>query len=115
MMDSNSVWYLRLGIWVVLVAANLWLLFGIKHAKIKKTLLPVLAVLAGGAMVLLALRADYPRDSLYLEVPLLILITVGNLWQFRVCGSCARLVRGEFFGRPQVCDKCGAKLGAKQL
>jgi hypothetical protein len=98
----------------VLVAANLWLLFGTKHAKIKKTLLPVLAVLAGGSMVLLSVLADYPRDTLYLEVPLLILITVGNLRQFRVCGSCARLVRGEFFSRPKLCDNCGAKLGARQ-
>lgn len=114
MMDGNSVWYFRLGIWALLVAANLWLLFGTKHAKLKRALLPVL-VLAAGSMVVLSVLANYPRETLYFEVAAMILITVGNLWQFRVCGSCARLVRGEFFDRPKVCDSCGAKLGSRPL
>jgi FtsH-binding integral membrane protein len=113
-MGSNFVWYFRLGMWVVLVAASLWFLFGKKHAKIKQTLFAILAVLSGGTMLLLTVMTDYSRYLLYLDIFLIALITVGNLWQFRVCGSCASLVRGEFFSRPKVCDSCGARLGAKQ-
>lgn len=113
-MERNSVWFIRLGILVVLAAVNLWLLFGTKHARTKMTLLPVLIVLAGASWALLSVLRVIRGPSLYLEIPLLVLITLGNLWQFRVCGSCARLVRGDFFSRPKLCDSCGAKLGAQR-
>lgn len=112
-MNKDSIRYVYFGIWAALVAANLYILFATKNAKLKRTLLPILGALAGVSVLLFLVLADFSREALYLAVPVVILTTILNLRQFKICDSCASLVRGEFFGVPKECHKCGARLNGK--
>jgi hypothetical protein len=111
--NKDSIRYVYFGIWAALMAANLYILFATKNAKAKRMLLPVLGVLAGVSVLLFLVLNDFSRAVLYLAVPVVILISILNLRQFKICDSCASLVRGEFFGVPKECHNCGARLNGK--
>jgi hypothetical protein len=113
-MSKDSIRYVYIGIWLTLLAANLFLLFGTKKPKLKRALLPILGGLAVISVLLFLTLADFCREALYLALPVVILITVLNLRQFKICDSCASLVRGDFFSVPKECHKCGAKLTGNQ-
>ena len=68
-MDKESIRYICFGIWGVVAAANLFILFGTKNAKLKRPLLPVLGVLAGVSILLFLALADFANKTLYLAVP----------------------------------------------
>lgn len=112
-MDTSSFRYIYFGIWVVLAAANLYLFFGTKNARLKKTMLPILAALAGVMVLLWFVLAGFSRQSLYFALPVVVLLIFLNLRQFKICDDCTSLVRGEFFSAPKQCHKCGANLNAR--
>jgi hypothetical protein len=91
-MDKETIKYVYFGIWGVLAAANLFILFGTKNARLKRALIPVLGVLAGVSIVLFLALANFANQTLYLAVPFVILMIVLNLRQFKICDSCASLV-----------------------
>jgi len=110
-MSNDSLRYGFFGIWLLLLAGNLFILFGTKHIKLKKALLPAMGVLAGiGILVFLAL-AGFSRWALYSAVPVAIVFISLNLRQFTICDQCGCLVRGEFFAAPTECPNCHANLG----
>ncbi len=111
-MDKESLRYGYYATLVTLAVANLYIVFGSKNAKLKRALIPFVGVVAGVSVLLFLARLGFSSQTLYLATPILILMIVLNLRQFKICGSCANLVRGDFFGVPKACDKCGAKLSA---
>jgi hypothetical protein len=94
----------------VLLAANVFILFGTKRAKVKKAFIPVLGVLAGVFVLFFLDLSGFSRSTLYLAAPVVIVLIILNLRQFTICHVCANLVRGPFFVAPKDCPNCGAKL-----
>jgi predicted neutral ceramidase superfamily lipid hydrolase len=108
-MDRESIRYAQYGILATLAAANFYIVFG-KNSTLKRALLPVLGALASVSLLLFLALIGLPSRMLYLAVPVVILMIVLNLRQFKICGSCSSLVRGAFFAVPKECHKCGAKV-----
>ena len=106
----ESFGYIYFGLWGALAVANLYVLFGTKDAKLKRTIFPIFVILAGALVLLFIVLMGFPRHVLYIAFPNVILITILNLKLIKFCDSCGRVVRGEFFIVPKHCHKCGAKL-----
>ena len=113
MLMTEASFYIYVGLWLVLVAASLYLLFGSKNAKLKKAMLPILVILGGGLAFLWLVMSGVSPQMRYILIPIIIIMIVVNLRQFKICANCASLVQGEFFGRPTRCRKCGADLNAQ--
>lgn len=111
--DTGTSFYIYFGLWLVLVAAGLYVLFGSKNAKLKKAMLPALVILAGGMAFLWLVMSGVSQQMRYLLIPIIIIMIVLNLRRFKICANCASLVQGEFFSRPTRCHKCGADLNAR--
>jgi len=109
----ESFGYIYFGLWGALAATNLYVLFGTKNAKLKRTLFPIFVILSGVLVLLFILLMEFPRHVLYISIPNVILITVLNLKLIKFCDSCGSVVRGEFYSVPKRCQKCGVKLSGE--
>ena len=109
----KSFEFIYFGVWAVLAAVNLYVLYGTKNVKLKRTLFPLLVIMAGGWVLLFLVVLGFSRHVLYIFIPTLILIAILNLRLIKFCDACGSVVKGEFFNVPKQCNNCGAKLRDK--
>jgi hypothetical protein len=107
--------YVLLGVFVIMVAANIYIISGSGNARLRKVMLVVFSVL-GGALALVWLKlAGFSSKTFYLLVPAVVVLCVLNLRQFKICDDCGSCARGSFFRAPEECDSCGAKFQPRTL
>ena len=99
-----------MGVWIALIAVQLWLSYGSRNVALIKRLVPALYVVMNAVFILFA--ALISRSLLFVLlyiVPPLALVSLLNYKLIKICESCGRTNR-KYFSRRRLCPRCGAVL-----
>lgn len=111
-LEGNLVFFIFFGVWVVLAAGSFVFFYLGKNGRLKRILWPVNILLAGIIFVLFVLFVlKLPSNITTILIPMIVLISVMNLYLVQFCLSCGHMVMSQNpFVRPKQCPKCNTAL-----
>ncbi len=109
--NSNQMFPVFFGVWIVLGLASTGFFFFNKNAGLKRKVWPPFMVITGLLFIGFSLAIGIPGNALYLMVPAVVLITLLNLRSAHFCNACGATIQTQNpFSKRTFCSKCGAKL-----
>jgi hypothetical protein len=108
-MSKNLFVYIYFAAWALLGIATCYVLFGIKQARLKRILFPILVLVASAMAPFFLYLMEFPTRVFYLAIPAAIAIAVLNIAFTKFCETCGSAYKSGAFGATAHCPKCNAK------
>ena len=111
-MAKNLVGYIYFAAWALLGILTFYVLFGIKQARFKRILFPVLVIVASTLVPLFVYFMEFPTRVLYLVILVAIGIGVLNVAFTKFCDTCGSIYRSGASDAIAHCPKCNANFSS---
>lgn len=111
MFNPDEVFPIFFVIWGLLGLFSFLFFTFCKKVILKRRVLPIFTIGAGVLFLGFGYLMGFPGDSLTFMIPMVILITIINLYSIKFCGKCSKMIHNRIpFIKKEFCPKCGSKL-----
>ena len=111
MFNSNEIFPIFFGIWVILGIISFFVFYLSKNSKLKKKLWSPFIIGTGILFAGFIYLMGFPNEIFYIAAPAIILILVLNIRSAQFCNECGKTIMSQNpFAKVEFCSKCGSKL-----